>query len=39
VQISLWQLSPHDVDGENAALMTGKQVIDEIADDRVRFIS
>ena len=23
----------HDVDGENAALMTGKQVVDEVADD------
>lgn len=30
---------PHNVDGENAALMTGKKVIDEIADDRVRFVS
>jgi hypothetical protein len=39
VQISLWQLSPHDVDRENAALMTRQQVIDEIAYDRVRFIA
>ena len=23
----------NDVDGENAALMTGKQVVDEVADD------
>jgi hypothetical protein len=27
------------VDSENTALMTGKKVIDEIADDRVRFIA
>ena len=31
--------SPHDVDGENAALMTGKQVIDEVADDRVWLVA
>jgi hypothetical protein len=31
--------APHDVNGKNAALMTGEQVVDEIADDRVRFIS
>ena len=30
--------SPHDVDGENAALVAGEQVIDEIADNRVRFV-
>jgi|GEM_PF-5834676 len=24
---------PHDVNGENAALMTRQQIIDEIADD------
>jgi hypothetical protein len=29
---------PHDVNGENAALMTRQQIIDEIADDRVRFV-
>lgn len=32
-------LSSHDVNGENATLMTGKQVIDKIADDRVGFVS
>src|SRR5436309_2311942 len=30
--------SPHDVDGENAALVAGEEVIDEIADNRVRFV-
>lgn len=30
---------PHNVNGENPALMTGKKVIDKIADDRVRFVS
>ena len=29
----------HDVDRENATLMTSEQVIDEIADDRVRFVA
>jgi hypothetical protein len=29
----------HDVNGENAALMSGEKVIDEVADDRVRFIT
>jgi hypothetical protein len=33
------QSSPHDVNGENASLMTREQVVDEITDDRVRFIS
>jgi hypothetical protein len=31
--------SPHDVDGENAALMTGEKIIDEIADDGVRLVA
>jgi hypothetical protein len=39
VQITLWQLSPHDVDGENAALMAGEQVIDKVANDRVRLVA
>ena len=30
--------SPHNVDRENAALMTREQVIDEIANDRMRFV-
>src|SRR5947208_15274971 len=30
--------SPHDVDGENAALVAGEQVIDEIADNRVLLV-
>src|SRR6266853_418681 len=30
--------SPHNVNGENAALMTREQVIDEIANDRMRFV-
>jgi hypothetical protein len=29
----------HDVNGQNAALMTGQQIIDEITDDRVRLVS
>jgi len=29
----------HDVDGKDAALMTREQVINEIADDRIRFVS
>jgi hypothetical protein len=29
---------PHDVDGEDATLVTGKQVIDEIADDGIGFV-
>jgi hypothetical protein len=31
--------SSHDVDGQNAALMTGQQIIDEITDDRVGLVS
>src|SRR4029077_17766087 len=30
--------SPHDVDSENPALMAREEVIDEIADDGVRFV-
>lgn len=30
---------PHDVNGENAALMPGEKIIDEITDDRVWFIA
>src|SRR5437588_6010129 len=30
--------APHDVDGEDAALMAGEQVINKIADDRIRFV-
>jgi len=36
---SLHLSSPHDVNGEDAALMTREQVIDEVADDGVWFIS
>ena len=31
--------SPHDVDGENAALMTREQVVNEIADNRVWLVA
>src|SRR5256885_4144397 len=30
--------APHDVNGEDAALMAGEQVINEVADDGVRFV-
>src|SRR5581483_6256232 len=30
---------PHDVNGENAALMSREQIIDEVADDRIRFVA
>src|SRR2546421_1081364 len=37
---SLTLASPsHDVDGKDAALMRCEQVINEIADDRIRFVS
>src|SRR5689334_5564073 len=32
------ELTPHNVNGQDAALMAGKKIIDEIADDRVRFV-
>ena len=31
--------SPHDVNGEDAALMSREQIIDEVADDRIRFVA
>jgi hypothetical protein len=31
--------SSHDVDSQNAALVTGQQIIDEITDDRVGLVS
>ena len=33
------ELPPHDVNGEDAALVPGEKIIDEIADDRVRFVA
>jgi hypothetical protein len=30
---------PHDVDGENATLMSCEQIIDEVADDGIRFVA
>ena len=36
---TLLPLTPHDVDGKNAALMAGKKVVDETSDDGVRFVS
>jgi hypothetical protein len=30
---------PHDVNGQNAALMAGKEIIDKVANDGVRFVS
>src|SRR5437879_4025397 len=37
--LSSGQLSPHDVNGENAALMSGEQIIDEVADDGIWFVA
>ena len=30
---------PHDMNGQNAAWMAGKQIIDKVANDRVRLVS
>jgi len=39
LSFSKTHLSPHDVDGENAALMTCKEVIDEVANNRIRLVT
>ena len=36
---ALSESAPHDVNGKDAALVPGEQIIDEIADDRVRFVA